>query len=81
MTLTQERGNEKIGNNIMAFSDYKNIEQVQKKFQITYHEGSFIQAQEREPPPLFLEEFTFNQQYLAIYTSEGSRTEAVIFPI
>ncbi|MCK5523198.1 MAG: hypothetical protein KAI83_08705 [Thiomargarita sp.] len=65
----------------MAFSDYKNIEQVQKKFHITYNEESFIQAQEHEPPPLFLEEFAFNQQYLALYTSEGSRTEAVIFPI
>ncbi len=37
----------------MAFSDYKNIEQVQKKFHITYNEESFIQAQEREPPPFF----------------------------
>lgn len=65
----------------MAFSDYKNVEQVQTKFHIRYHEESFITAQESEPPSSFLEEFTFNQQYLALYTSEGSRTEAVIFPI
>jgi hypothetical protein len=65
----------------MAFSDYKTIEQVQTKFQIAYDEASFITAQECEPSPSFLEEFTFNQQYLALYSSEGSRTEAVIFPI
>lgn len=65
----------------MAFSDYKNIEQVQTKFHITYHEEPFITAQEVEPPRSFLEEFAFNQHYLALYASEGSRTEAVIFPI
>jgi hypothetical protein len=65
----------------MAFSDYKTIEQVQTKFQIAYDEASFITVQECEPSSSFLEEFAFNQQYLALYTSEGSRTEAVIFPI
>jgi hypothetical protein len=65
----------------MAFSDYKTIEQVQTKFHIAYDDASFITAQECEPSSSFLEEFTFNQQYLALYSSEGSRTEAVIFPI
>ncbi|KOR32173.1 hypothetical protein TI05_08935 [Achromatium sp. WMS3] len=65
----------------MAFSDYKHIEQVQTKFNITYNEDNFITQQEYEIPATFLQEFTFNQKYLAPYISESSRTEAIIFPI
>lgn len=65
----------------MACSDYKTIEHVQTKFHIRYHEEVFITPQEYPPPAPFLEEFRFNQQYLALYTSEGARSEAVIFPI
>ncbi len=65
----------------MAFSDYKNIEQVQTEFNISYQEKPFIVASELEPPAVFLEEFAFNREYLSIYSSEGARAEAVIFPI
>ena len=65
----------------MAFSDYQNIEQVQTEFNIAYHEERFIEEQTIEPDTKFLEEFAFNQAYLPIYSTEGARSEAVIFPI
>ncbi|MBI1924363.1 hypothetical protein HYR99_08945 [Candidatus Poribacteria bacterium] len=65
----------------MAFSDYKNISQVQKQFNIKYREECFIVAQDVEPPVHFLEEFKFNQENIDIYSSEASRAEIIIFPI
>ena len=65
----------------MAFSDYKNIAQVQKEFLIKYQEENFIVAQQIEPSELFLKEFAFSLENIDVYTSEGSRAEAVIFPI
>jgi hypothetical protein len=65
----------------MAFSDYKNISQVQKEFGIKYREESFIKAQDLEPPAFFLKEFEFNRANIDIYTSEASRTELIISPI
>jgi len=65
----------------MAFSDYKNIEQVQIEFNIAYAEERFIEELAVEPTAIFLEEFTFNQTYLPVYSSEGARSEAIIFPI
>lgn len=65
----------------MAFSDYKSIAQVQEEFTITYQEKPFIAAHDIEPPPEFLKEFQFNKEYLDLYTSEASRTEAIIFPV
>ena len=65
----------------MAFSDYKNISQVQKEFRIRYQEENFITSQEVEPSPLFQEEFEFSLENIDVYTSEGARAEAVIFPI
>ena len=65
----------------MAFSDYKNIAQVQQEFQITYREEHFIPEREKQPSQTFLEEFEFNQENLDVYSSEASRTETVIGPI
>lgn len=65
----------------MAFSDYKNIEQVQTEFDIAYQEERFIEERTVEPAAAFLAEFAFNQAYLPIYSSDGTRSEAVIFPI
>lgn len=65
----------------MAFSDYKHISQVQQQFKITYREELFMIAQDIQPPAHFLEEFTFNREYLDLYTSEGSRAELIILPI
>jgi hypothetical protein len=65
----------------MAFSDYKNIGQVQREYHITYQEDHFIVAQEQKPSSQFLEEFTFNVEHLDVYTSEASRAEMIICPI
>ncbi|MGH9754393.1 MAG: hypothetical protein ACREA2_16565 [Blastocatellia bacterium] len=65
----------------MAFSDYKNIAQVQKEFSIKYQEESFIVAQDVTPPAFFQKEFEFNRENIDVFTSEASRTELIITPI
>lgn len=65
----------------MAFSDYKNIAQVQKEFRIKYREEKFIPAQDIKPSAQFLSEFEFSLENIDVFTSEGARAEAVIFPI
>jgi len=65
----------------MAFSDYKNIAQVQKEFGITYREESFIRVELLQPSASFREEFEFNRENIDIFSSEASRTELVITPI
>lgn len=65
----------------MAFSDYKNISQVQKEFQIKYIEEHFIPAQEIAPSPFFLKEFEFSLENIDVFTSEAARAEAIIFPV
>ncbi len=65
----------------MSFSDYRNVAQVQKQFQIKYQEKVFVGVQNIPPPPSFIQEFEFTQENIDIFTSEGSRSEAVIFPI
>jgi hypothetical protein len=66
----------------MAFSDYKTISQIQKKYGITYKEEPFIQIdQNLTLSDIFIEEFEFNKKHIDIFTSESSRTETVIFPL
>ena len=65
----------------MAFSDYKNVAQVQQQFAITYREEDYIIEQDIELPPQFVKEFLFNRDHMDIYTSEASRCETIIFPI
>jgi len=65
----------------MAFSDYKNIAQVQIEFQVHYQEASFIEASPVSPSPFFLAEVAFSLENIDVFTSEGARTEAIIFPI
>jgi hypothetical protein len=65
----------------MAFSDYKNISEVQQQFLIVAQEECFLETQATEPSPQFVAELCFNQQYFDISTSEAARTELIIFPI
>jgi hypothetical protein len=65
----------------MAFSDYKNIAQVQNEFALKYQEENFIVPTEVQPDAFFLREFAFTLAAIDVYTSEASRAEAVIFPI
>ena len=65
----------------MAFSDYKNISQVQNEYSVKYEEENFIPAADLQPSASFLAEFAFTLQNIDVYTSEAARTEAIIFPI
>lgn len=65
----------------MAFSDYKSIGQVQREYGLKYREENFIPPTQIEPSKMFLEEFEFNQATMDVFSSEGARAEAVIFPV
>ena len=66
----------------MAFSDFKKIPDVQKKFGIRHLENDFIKIEEPvSPSEQFLQELEFSRQYIPIFASEGARCEAVIFPV
>jgi hypothetical protein len=65
----------------MAFSDYKNIEQVQQESGIKYREESFIRPRAVEPTPAFQAEFEFNREHTHIFSSDASRANLVITPI
>lgn len=65
----------------MAFTDFKNISEVQKEFNIKFSEGSFVQIQEFNPSKQFLEDLEFSQNHIDIFTSEASRCENIIYPI
>lgn len=65
----------------MSFSEYKEIGKVQVEYNIILNETDFIFAKLIEPSEIFLCEFRFTTENLPVFTSEGARTEAVIFPI
>lgn len=65
----------------MSFSEYKEIGKVQVEYNIILEETDFIFAKLVEPSEIFLREFRFTTENLPVFTSEGARTEAVIFPI
>ena len=66
----------------MAFSDFKAIPDVQKKFGIRHIENDFLKIEEGiSPSEQFLQELEFSRQYIPIFASEGARCEAVIFPV
>lgn len=65
----------------MAFSDFKTIADVQRKYGIRYLEQSFIAADELEPPESFVQDFQFYRETMDIFSSEASRSEIVISPL
>ncbi|GBF79835.1 hypothetical protein [Aphanothece sacrum] len=65
----------------MAFSNFKNIADVQQKYQIKYQEDNFILAEEISPPEVFLQDFNFYKENIDIFTSEASRSEIIISPL
>ncbi len=65
----------------MAFSDFKNVADVQKKYDIKYQEEVFIVAEDTKPPESFSIDFEFYKKNIDIFSSEASRSEIVISPI
>ena len=58
----------------MAFSDFKNIAEVQKQYGIKYVEQVFIKAQDQPPPEAFLRDYEFYRDTVDIFSSEASRS-------
>ncbi|MBF0100828.1 MAG: hypothetical protein HQK77_07975 [Desulfobacterales bacterium] len=65
----------------MAFSDFKNIGEVQKKYNIKYKEDIFINASEVQPSEHFVKDFGFYKENIDVFSSEASRSEVIISPI
>jgi hypothetical protein len=56
----------------MAFSDFKTIADVQKKYKIKYTEVDFIVSQEFSPPETFLKDFEFSKEHIDILDIIGN---------
>ncbi|MDM8540742.1 hypothetical protein QUF90_06610 [Desulfococcaceae bacterium HSG9] len=65
----------------MAFTDFKSVAEVQKKYNIRYEEEDFIECRELSPTEAFLDEFEFSLRNMDVFASEASRCENVIYPI
>lgn len=65
----------------MAFSDFKQISEVQEKFRIKYTANDFFRVEAASPPTQFLQEFQFTMENINVFSSEASRCEAIIFPV
>jgi hypothetical protein len=65
----------------MAFTDFKSADQVQKAYQVRYHEQDFITFTAKALPEYFVREFEFDRENFDIFGSEASRCESVIYPI
>lgn len=63
----------------MAFSEYKDIGQVQIEFNIKLSDADFIFTEAVNPPEAFLQEFEFTRENIPVFTSEGARTESCNF--
>ena len=60
----------------MAFSDFKTIPDVQKKFGIRHVENDFIKIEEDvSPSEQFLQELEFSRRYIDVFASEGARVK------
>lgn len=65
----------------MAFSDFKTISDVQKRYKIKYTQANFIVSEELSPPESFLRDLEFSKENIDIFTSEASRSEIIISPL
>ncbi|NES79397.1 MULTISPECIES: hypothetical protein [Okeania] len=65
----------------MAFSDFKTISDVQKKYRIKYSEENLIVSQELLPSDSFIKDFEFNKENIDLFASEASRSEIIISPL
>ncbi len=65
----------------MSFSQFKNIAEVQKAYNIKYAESSFMSAINVTVPQVLIEEFEFNKENIDIFASEASRSELIISPL
>ena len=64
----------------MSFSDFKTVEDVQKKYEIKYDEGDFLAVQETSPSESFVDDLQFSKENIDIFISEASRSELIGSP-
>lgn len=65
----------------MAFSDFKTIADVQKRYKIKYAQASFMVGEELSPSESFLKDLEFSKENIDIFASEASRSEIIISPL
>jgi hypothetical protein len=65
----------------MAFTDFKTISEVQKKYSIEYRRANFITAHTFSASQALLDELQFAEEYIDIRVSEAAIRENLIFPI
>jgi len=65
----------------MAFSEFKTIGDVQKKYSIIYKDALFIKTMGVKISEHFVKDFLFYYENIDIFSSEASRSEVVISPI
>ena len=58
--------------NIMAFSGFKTISEVQEKFRITYTEDDFFKVEPASPSAEFLQDFEFTRAHINVFASEAA---------
>jgi hypothetical protein len=65
----------------MAFSDFKILEDVLKKYNISYHRNALQGVRTRKAPSLLKREIKFNLEEMPYDSSEAYICETMIFPI
>ena len=66
----------------MAFSDFKTLTEVQKRFEIRDSASDFVSGDTLlNPSEQFLQGLAFARQHLNVFQSEAARCEAIIYPI
>ena len=66
----------------MAFSDFKTLTEVQKRFEIRDSASDFVSGDNLlSPSEQFLQGLAFARQHLNVFRSEAARCEAIIYPI
>jgi hypothetical protein len=65
----------------MPFTEFKNLADVQREFDITYAEDEFLQFADAAPSPEFLDDLEFNRNHFDVSSSEAARCENIIYPV
>ena len=65
----------------MAFSDFKEIPEVQAQFGIRHRRQAFVGGEPLTPSEQFLQELDFTRQHIDVLASEAAKCQALIYPI
>lgn len=65
----------------MAFSEFKTMADVQKKYRIKYEKHKFLISQEIMPNSAFIEGLAFRESNIDVFASEAARSEMIISPL